>query len=991
MANINGTNGNDQISGTNKNDVILAYAGNDVIDGGAGDDSINAGEGNNRVDGGSGNDTITAGAGNDVIDGGSGNDVINAGNGNNTVDGGSGNDTITTGSGNDVIEGDSGNDVISAGAGNDIVEGGEGNDRISGGEGNDQLYGDAGDDIIEGGSGDDFIDGGTGQDRLYGGEGNDTILGSSASDLIHGGAGNDIIGRDDDWWRYGRGESGSDIIYGDGLNYATDSAAAMAFGSDIIYSGNGNDTIYGDSGNNLSGSGAGGNDKIFAGRGDDKVYGEGGNDLIYGEDGDDLLDGGAGDDSIKGGDGRDTVYGGLGNDFISGADGRDLLYGGSGNDRIGNNDDSNWRHGYFSENGGDTIYGDGKDSAAGAAAAMGNDVIFSGLGNDTLYGDNGNNLNGAGAGGADTLYAGSGNDTVYGEGGDDELFGESGNDNLYGGAGADEIAGGLGIDTLSGGAGADTFVFTAALNQQDQHGQHGNGYPHNFGHHRGYDHDGQWSWSDSTGSAMDTVTDFKGINDTANLAEQDKIDLVQLLGDGVDLKWGGTTPTANGVWFKQLGGDTYVYADIGGNTTAELAIRLSGIHNLVAADFLGVTIPNSTPVLGDTNNPAAVAELANASAQNLSPISGNFTVTDMDVGNTLTPSIVGSPVVMLNGAAFVLPASANALIAAGAFSLIGATSNGGLVNIGYTYDPAAAHLDFLAAGQSLTITYTIKVSDGTVDSGTQDVIFTITGTNDAAVLSGATVNLTETNAVLNAGGTLTISDVDSAALFVAQAGTVGLYGSFSINPAGAWTYTASTAHDEFVAGTTYTDTFSVTSADGTLSAVTVTILGTNDIPVIGGVSAGAVTEDATSPNLTISGALTISDLDVDQASFVSQAGTLGSNGYGTFSVSAAGNWTYSAANGQIAIQALGAGDSLTDSFIVTSFDGSSSQVVTITLQGTNDDPVLSVDTSGAVTEDAATPTLTDSGVLSFTDVDTTNTHTVSVSNNADAVWSGGAL
>ncbi|MCH7373775.1 VCBS domain-containing protein, partial [Aeromonas sp. MR16] len=29
--------------------------------------------------------------------------------------------------------------------------------------------------------------------------------------------------------------------------------------------------------------------------------------------------------------------------------------------------------------------------------------------------------------------------------------------------------------------------------------------------------------------------------------------------------------------------------------------------------------------------------------------------------------------------------------------------------------------------------------------------------------------------------------------------------------------------------------------------------------------------------------------------------------------------------------------------------------------------------------------------LSFTDVDTTNTHTVSVSNNADAVWSGGAL
>ncbi|TNI61665.1 hypothetical protein CF121_09745, partial [Aeromonas media] len=62
-----------------------------------------------------------------------------------------------------------------------------------------------------------------------------------------------------------------------------------------------------------------------------------------------------------------------------------------------------------------------------------------------------------------------------------------------------------------------------------------------------------------------------------------------------------------------------------------------------------------------------------------------------------------------------------------------------------------------------------------------------------------------------------------------------------------------------------------------------------------------------------------------------------------------------------------------------------------TITGTNDAPVLSVDTDGAVTEDAATPDLTDSGVLSFSDVDTSNLHNVSVSDNADAVWSGGAL
>ena len=60
---------------------------------------------------------------------------------------------------------------------------------------------------------------------------------------------------------------------------------------------------------------------------------------------------------------------------------------------------------------------------------------------------------------------------------------------------------------------------------------------------------------------------------------------------------------------------------------------------------------------------------------------------------------------------------AAALTAAGAFTLTGATSNGGSTSIGYSYDPAAANLDFLRAGESLTITYTVKVNDGTTDSG----------------------------------------------------------------------------------------------------------------------------------------------------------------------------------------------------------------------------------------------------------------------------------
>ena len=67
---------------------------------------------------------------------------------------------------------------------------------------------------------------------------------------------------------------------------------------------------------------------------------------------------------------------------------------------------------------------------------------------------------------------------------------------------------------------------------------------------------------------------------------------------------------------------------------------------------------------------------------------------------------------------------------------------------------------------------------------------------------------------------------------MAQAATAGAYGTFAINAAGAWTYTTTTAHNEFVAGTTYTDSFTVACGRRHhRTAVTVNILGTNDAAV----------------------------------------------------------------------------------------------------------------------------------------------------------------
>ena len=123
------------------------------------------------------------------------------------------------------------------------------------------------------------------------------------------------------------------------------------------------------------------------------------------------------------------------------------------------------------------------------------------------------------------------------------------------------------------------------------------------------------------------------------------------------------------------------------------------------------------------------------------------------------------------------------------------------------------------------------------------------------------------------------------------------------------------------------------SIDGTTKTVTITINGTNDVATIGGALTGSVTEDATTPNLTTSGILTVVDPDIGEANFITQSNKAGV--YGSFTLSSAGAWSYSAVNSQTAIQQLSAGQTLTDSFDVKSIDGTT-KTVTITINGTND-------------------------------------------------------
>src|SRR5439155_22599467 len=124
-------------------------------------------------------------------------------------------------------------------------------------------------------------------------------------------------------------------------------------------------------------------------------------------------------------------------------------------------------------------------------------------------------------------------------------------------------------------------------------------------------------------------------------------------------------------------------------------------------------------------------------------------------------------------------------------------------------------------------------------------------------LPSATLVLSDTNAPLTTGGTLTVSDVDSAQSFVAQTNVAGTNGTFSIAANGTWTYTANSAFNNLSVGQSVSDTFTVASADGTTSTVQVTINGTNDAAVL---SSATVALSETNAPLTTGGTLSVSDV-----------------------------------------------------------------------------------------------------------------------------------
>ncbi|PTO92682.1 toxin [Vibrio sp. 10N.286.48.B8] len=312
------------------------------------------------------------------------------------------------------------------------------------------------------------------------------------------------------------------------------------------------------------------------------------------------------------------------------------------------------------------------------------------------------------------------------------------------------------------------------------------------------------------------------------------------------------------------------------------------------------------------------------------------------------------------------------------------TSNFGTLSITkdgawtYNLDNNNPVIQRLGQGSTATDIVTVHSADGTA----HQVMVTINGTNDNAVITSSTANSPSSffaigksngsNQVtedkdLTVSGQLNITDIDSKEAHFSNSDLKGTLGTLHLKDNGDWSYDLDNKKPQVQAlgkGSSTTDIITIHSADGTPHQITITVNGTNDKAVISGTSAGVVTEES---QLQTSGTLTVTDVDTGEAHFATSStrSTDITGSFGTLHLTDTGSWTYDLDNTNPNVQALGKGATATDTITVHSADGTPHQV-TITVNGTNDKATVSSATVAIAETDKA---VTTSGTLTSTDVD----------------------
>ncbi len=413
---------------------------------------------------------------------------------------------------------------------------------------------------------------------------------------------------------------------------------------------------------------------------------------------------------------------------------------------------------------------------------------------------------------------------------------------------------------------------------------------------------------------------------------------------------------------------TYTVSDgNGGTDTATVTVTVSGVNDApVGAGDTGTTDENTV-----LNVLAASGVLINDSDVDASDA---LTVTEMN-GSAVA---IGVPTALASGALLTMAADGS-----------------------YVYDPNGQFESF-AVGASTTDTFTYTVSDGNGGTDTATATITINGVNDAPVGTDDT-GTTNEDTVLNVltasgilvndsdvdiGDALTVTEMNGSGAAIGVPTALASGALLTLNADGSYAYNPNGQFESLAVGASTTDTFTYTVSDGnggtdTLTA-TITINGVNDAPV-GTDDTGTTDEDALLNVLAASGVL-INDSDVDAGDILTVTEMNGSGAAigaptalasgALLTLNADGSYAYNP-NGQF--ESLAAGTSTTDSFTYTVSDGnggSDTLTATITINGMNDAPTVSVGLANQSAEDGQSFSFIVPG-STFVDVDAGDSLTLS--------------
>ena len=294
-------------------------------------------------------------------------------------------------------------------------------------------------------------------------------------------------------------------------------------------------------------------------------------------------------------------------------------------------------------------------------------------------------------------------------------------------------------------------------------------------------------------------------------------------------------------------------------------------------------------------------------------------------------------------------------------------------NGAYSFDPSDLSYQSLGEGEELLVSIPVTATDEYGASSTKNLIFTVLGTND---LEGKvredngnepTEILTTKGLIIVADGidleeyTLSVNSVSSQPIRrsrVVNSGNDNTLGTLSVELSTdgkgtiVWEYNVeNSAIQSLREGESKEEIFEIILDNGEggqiVEVIRVTIVGTNDIPIITGDLEGTVQEYK---KVEISGSVQVNDQDTNESQVKTQENIQGE--HGVFSINIAGIWSYELINDD-EVHALNSGESLTETFYVESFDGTKIEPIVITILGNDNDAPVVLEDSVITEEDTS--------------------------------------